>query len=51
MFYFYHDRLLGSSMIEKYESDFLLKRTNPVDDMQPFFFLIEKQTNPEHVNL
>lgn len=38
-------------MIEKYESDFLLKRTNPVDDMQPFFFLIEKQTNPKHVNL
>lgn len=41
MFYFCHDRLLGSSTIEKYddhsESDFLLKRTNPVDDMQPFF--------------
>lgn len=55
VFYFYHDRLSGSSMIEKYddhsESDFLLKRTNPVDDMQPFFFLIEKQTNPKHVNL
>lgn len=48
----YHDRLFGSSVIEKYDdhaaSDYLNKHTNTAGDMQPF---LGKATNLKPVTL